>query len=168
MLDIRLVRENKELVAARDKAKHLKNKDQRNALSKAYYINNKEHCATLAKEYYKNNKEICDAAAKRYREKYRDRRAVSNKKWGVKNKGKRNAACAKRRAAKLNATPPWADLEHIKRTYEWAKIMEGRTGRKIHIDHIYPLQGENVCGLHCEANLQLRFAEDNCSKGNKF
>lgn len=68
---------------------------------------------------------------------------------------------AKRKSAKLQATPKWADLEKIKEIYR--ERPEG-----YHVDHIIPLQGETVCGLHVENNLQYLPASENLSKGNKY
>lgn len=67
---------------------------------------------------------------------------------------------AKRRAAKLQATPQWADLEKIKDIYK--NCPEG-----YHVDHIYPLTSNWVCGLHVPENLQYLTAEDNLRKGNR-
>jgi len=68
---------------------------------------------------------------------------------------------AKRRADKLNATPKWANLEKIKEIYK-------NCPKGYHVDHYFPLQGENVCGLHVENNLQYLTARQNISKGNKL
>jgi len=42
------------------------------------------------------------------------------------------------------------------------------TGIQYHVDHIIPLQGENVCGLHIAANLRVIPARDNLAKSNKL
>ena len=68
---------------------------------------------------------------------------------------------AKRRAEKLSATPKWANLEKIKEKYK-------NCPKGYHVDHYFPLQGKNVCGLHVENNLQYLTAEQNISKGNKL
>jgi len=73
---------------------------------------------------------------------------------------KRNAYSAKRRAALRNAVPSWADLEAISLIYQ--SCPEG-----YHVDHIIPLQGLLVCGLHVDYNLQHLSAEDNLKKGNR-
>ena len=59
------------------------------------------------------------------------------------------------------ATPPWANLQEIKRIYD--ECPEG-----YHVDHIIPLQGELVSGLHVENNLRAIPALDNLRKHNKF
>jgi len=74
--------------------------------------------------------------------------------------GKGSAKYAKRRASKLQRTPSWADDLVIQMIYE--DCPEG-----YHVDHIIPLQGENVSGLHVAWNLQYLTAEENCSKGNR-
>ena len=58
-------------------------------------------------------------------------------------------------------TPSWANLNKIKEIY--SSCPDG-----FHVDHIVPLRGTNVCGLHVEYNLQHLYAEDNLIKGNKF
>ncbi len=67
--------------------------------------------------------------------------------------------------------PAWlTENDNIKilKFYEQAKLLEEQTGIKHHVDHIVPLQGKNVSGLHVPDNLQVLTAEDNKSKFNKF
>jgi hypothetical protein len=80
----------------------------------------------------------------------------------------KNVNTAKRRAQKLQATPPWADTAAIKAIYEQASFMSKVLGEKQHVDHIIPLQGKKVCGLHVAANLQILSATDNLKKSNKL
>ncbi len=92
-------------------------------------------------------------------------------KWRGKNKHKANAIEAKRRAAKLNATPSWLtneDLRKIDDLFEEATRLSEETGVKYHVDHIVPLQGETVGGLHVPWNLRVIPAFDNLSKHNKL
>lgn len=59
-------------------------------------------------------------------------------------------------------TPPWADIGKIKLVYQRARI------EKLSVDHIIPLRGELVSGLHVENNLQLLSVSGNSGKRNKF
>lgn len=74
---------------------------------------------------------------------------------------------AKRRARKLHATPAWADLKAIRAIYNRAAFLTRRTRIAHHVDHFYPLQGETVCGLHVEGNLQILPATENIRKRNR-
>jgi len=58
-------------------------------------------------------------------------------------------------------TPTWADKKKIAEFY--ANKPEG-----YHVDHIIPLNGKTVSGLHVLENLQYLPASENCSKSNKF
>lgn len=64
------------------------------------------------------------------------------------------------------ATPAWADLDAIQNFHRVAKIMETMTGEKWHVDHIYPLRGKLVCGLHVPENLRVVQAHINLAKYN--
>lgn len=67
----------------------------------------------------------------------------------------------------LQATPGWANPLAIQAFYAFAKELEMLTGEKYHVDHIYPLRGKRVCGLHCESNLRVVQARVNLRKSNK-
>jgi hypothetical protein len=78
------------------------------------------------------------------------------------NLGKANAYNAKARAISLNALPRWADLKTIEQKY----VDAARLG--LVVDHVVPLKGNFVCGLHVEENLELLSQEANLRKGNRF
>lgn len=78
---------------------------------------------------------------------------------------------ARRKAAKLKRTPKWLtsdDFWMMEQAYELAALRTKMLGFPWHVDHIVPLQGKNVSGLHVPANLQVIPAVINRSKWNKF
>jgi len=71
----------------------------------------------------------------------------------------------------LSATPKWVDKEElflIEEAYYLARIRTDLFGFPWDVDHIIPLQGKTVCGLHTLANLQVIPSSSNYSKGNSF
>ena len=92
------------------------------------------------------------------------------RKWKRNNKDLVNANTAKRRASKLNATPEWLNAGHtaeLEGMYLYAQIFS-QIGEQMHVDHLVPLQGKNVCGLHAPWNLQVISASENLKKSNKL
>jgi hypothetical protein len=87
--------------------------------------------------------------------------------WNEANRDKRREQWHQYRASKLNATPPWADRAAIAAVYAEALRLTRETGVPHDVDHIVPLQGATVCGLHIAANLQPLPASDNYAKGNR-
>lgn len=85
--------------------------------------------------------------------------------WRKANADKCAAASAERRARMAAAR--WADSDAIDSLYALARIASEHTGQVWHVDHIYPLKGKRVSGLHVEHNLQLLPAVENISKGNR-
>lgn len=71
------------------------------------------------------------------------------------------------RAAKLLATPAWANRFFITEIYDLAFRRERAFGVKMHVDHIVPLKHPLVCGLHCEYNLRVISALANLAKSNR-
>lgn len=74
---------------------------------------------------------------------------------------------AARRVSKSNAMPAWVDKEKIKEVYAFAYEFR-EAGFDVHVDHIIPLRGKIVCGLHIDSNLRVIMAQENMQKGNKF
>jgi hypothetical protein len=93
------------------------------------------------------------------------------KKTKAVNSGNINALTVKRRLAKLHRTPKWVGPEEqwlIKQAYQLAALRTKMFGFAWHVDHIIPLCGKIVSGLHVPQNLQVIPAAKNMSKLNKF
>jgi hypothetical protein len=82
-----------------------------------------------------------------------------------------NARNAKRKASKKQRTPKWItedQLKEIKKFYKWAHTKSLTTNQKWHVDHIIPMNGKTVSGLHVPWNLQVITAKENIAKANKY
>jgi hypothetical protein len=117
--------------------------------------------------------------AARYNPQKRKDRYMSNheaekqkrKEYYRSNVGKYYINKAKRRATLLNATPKWYDSFDdfvLSEAYNLCKRREAATGIRWEVDHVVPLQGKNVCGLHWHLNWNVIPMYDNRSKGNAF
>ena len=138
------------------------------------------------KDWQQKNKEKYDLARKKWAKLNKEKRLESCKQWQKRNpekhklqmqtyqknnKSKVNFVTAKRRATKLQRTPIWIDegqKKSIALEYELAAWCSKVMGMKYHVDHIVPLQGKTVSGLHVPWNLQVIPASDNHKKSNRF
>jgi hypothetical protein len=97
-----------------------------------------------------------------------DRRKHDNTHTG-KERSRRNRALRQKRTR--NATPNWLTPEQRKDIidiYEHMRDCRAVTGEEYHVDHIVPLNGEDVCGLHVPWNLQVLPSDVNVSKSNRL
>lgn len=79
-----------------------------------------------------------------------------------------NERTARRNLAKNKRIPRWADIQAIKAIYKEALLRSRREGIKYEVDHIIPLRGKTVSGLHIHTNLQIITAQQNRKKNNKY
>jgi hypothetical protein len=123
------------------------------------------------KKRYKQNANILVAKAAEYRAKNPEKVKASAAIWRQNNKHKKAALEMRRQASKIQATPKWLsvdDLKWIDSYYEEASNFKKMFGVDIAVDHIVPLRGKEVCGLHVPWNLCIRTQSDNSKKGNKI
>jgi len=125
------------------------------------------------KKYLKDKKESYQRNAQtyaKYREDNKEYRREQNKEWKLKNRAHCTHKENMRRAKKLKATPNWLTEQHIeeiKNKYKESKELTTKETTYT-VDHIIPLQGETVSGLHVPWNLQILTLEENSSKKNKI
>ena len=152
---LKLYKENHpEAGRARVRKSYTKHREKRLAADKARREANKEMYLQRERASYAKHKAA---------------RSARMKKWAANNKDRIAAYAAERRAARRKSTPKWLSDEQFDQILDWyksAEIMSQLTGRKCHVDHIVPLRGKTVSGLHVPWNMQVLFAEDNLKKNN--
>lgn len=159
------------------------NPDKAKAYYKKHYDKNKERVNASNRERWARNRDKYNASHKAWLERNKEKKKQMDKEWAAKNRDKVNAAsrayyarnklehrerCARRGRMQKLSTPKWASFSSILLKYKERERMSLLTGLVHHVDHIIPLQGENVCGLHVENNLRVILARDNWSKNNKY
>ena len=91
--------------------------------------------------------------------------------WKRRNRGHVNAKTKERRLSQIQRTPKWLtdqDFTDIKKFYDLAHELSQAYGFPWHVDHIIPLKGKTVSGLHVVDNLQVIPGSENSRKGNRF
>jgi hypothetical protein len=138
--------------------------------SKDYHKNNSEYRHIKKVEYYQLHKSECLAKSADYYAVNSEKLKIASSKWRRSNPETHCVLQAKRRSDKLNATPKWLtikQLQDIALVYKMAKELQWLSEDKLEVDHIVPLNGKNVCGLHVSWNLQILPKKLNLIKSNK-
>lgn len=160
------------------------NPDKANAICRRWAEKNREYVRSYhrvksaewraknpEKEWRLTNPEAAKESGKKARIKWLEKNPNYHHEHYVKNKSMYVANRANRRDLQAQATPKWLtniQKAQIAEFYEIAKTKEMQTGQKYHVDHIIPINGQNVCGLHVPWNLQIITATENLSKGNRM
>ena len=138
-------------------------------LRKEWYERNKELTKERARQWAINNPEKAAKSKEKWRQENIEIHNEINRKWFSENKDKRAAYEGKRRAVQLQRTPSWdPDAHLIVAKYQVAAMLSQASGTPYHVDHIIPLQGKNVSGLHVFSNLRVIPGVENVKKSNKY
>lgn len=136
-------------------------------LWRRYYEKNREKIL----DSMRNSEERKEYARKRYAEKSDYIKKVSSEYAKTPTAKAMNARRQRARNANMSAaTPKWLSDEQVMKMnnmYWLAQDLKCVSGQVYHVDHIVPLKGKNVCGLHVPWNLQILPADLNCKKSNR-
>lgn len=160
-------KDNRGKVSATSKAWRLANAQKVRDLKRAWNAAHPEGQKARSRRWFLANKDRANAQHYRWARENPDRAREAIKAWWEANRGSVNAIAAKRRAAILQRTPAWANLDAIKVVYQDAAEFRA-AGLEVDVDHLIPLQGEFVSGLHVPENLRVCLSSFNRSKSNTF
>lgn len=147
------------------------NREARLATKRRYREANRLKIAQKYQEWCEKNKDKKSEYFRKFKEKNPEWKKAYDLEYAALNLDKINAIGARRHAAKMGACPPWLKGELRKQVdamYAECRRITAETGIEHHVDHIVPLQGDNVCGLHLPWNLRIIPASENQAKGNKL
>ncbi len=128
--------------------------DRQREKQKRAYVANPEKFKTRRLAYHSKNREMCNEKAREWKRQNPEKVKALNDKWG-----------SLSRALRKQRVPKWLsdqDLADIRNIYKKARAAG------LHVDHIIPLQGKLVSGLHVPSNLQLLTCSENAAKRNRY
>jgi hypothetical protein len=137
----------------------------------AHYTEHKSHYKDYYATRYQEKKSDIQAKQKVYYELNKEVINLKSKDYYLKNKSKYLAWSKKSKLRRIERTPNWLtkeDYQVIESFYSLAQKLTIDSGVIYHVDHIIPLKGEKVSGLHVPSNLQVITATENLAKSNKF
>lgn len=153
-----------------------KNPEAKKERAAKWYKKNREEVIERVRANYHKDLDRSRQRARDYAEAHKKEAVLRTQKWKQDNPErarqndlnrdpvKLHSAKAKYRAARRQACPPWVDDVHMARIHEVYRLrreISEQTGVVHEVDHIVPLQGKTVCGLHVWWNLRVIPREEN-------
>jgi hypothetical protein len=162
---------NRKAISATKKLYAQANRDRIKAYKKQYHELNREYICEKSRKYYEENKEVIASKSIEYRQRTKDRKAAYDRMFSQQNRHYRNMLKGANRAKRIQRFVEWdKELTEfvVQEAYDLCERREQLTRVKWHVDHVIPLCGKNVSGLHVWNNLAVIPAAINLSKNNKY
>ena len=151
----------------RDKAQRIKHRDKRMVYLAVWKAKNPERVKELRRISAARCKEAAAVRRERWVNKHPERMKEFRRKWLANNPEKRAANVRYRQLVKSHATPAWLSKDQKDKMVAYYKEAAGLTKAKgipHEVDHIVPIRGKQVCGLHVPWNLQVLTSAENRQK----
>ena len=142
------------------------NPEKRRESANGWYASNKEQASEYRKTRYELDPKKYNAATRDWQSRNKERVSANAKRWREENLD-RSRATVRRRRAKMRYVQ-WADDARILEVYSEALRLTEETGVKHEVDHVFPVSGRTVTGLHVAENLRAVPCSVNRSKNNKL
>lgn len=165
---------NAKQIAKTSKEWREKNKSKINANARKRWTNDEEYRnkkTQRSKAYVQQNREKTNQYFRDWSKRNPQSKYESQRRWRQNNTDHVNHLNRLRETSVIKRTPHWltdCDFILIKKKYELAKSKTQSTGEQWVVDHILPLRGELVSGLHVPSNLRVIKATTNARKYNKY
>ncbi len=130
-------------------------------------IKNKSRCVQCFRNHIARYREKNPNSFKDWRAKNIEKDRASSRAWQKSNRAKVRVHVNERTSARKRSQPRWVDREQLRGFYTVAQRLSTCTGIKHHVDHILPLRGKLVSGLHVPWNLCVVPAVINLRKGDR-
>lgn len=144
--------------------RYIENAESVKARVRGYKVNNPERVSAREAQRYRKNPELYKETAKSWATKNPPKRRSIERRYSSKNPGSKKARTAAYRARLRQSAPPWLSKEQRQQMRKiYAECPKGYC-----VDHIVPIAGEEVGGLHVPWNLQYLSARENEHKNNSF
>lgn len=150
---------------------YLAHKEERNDRNKSWQKRNRAKVSAYVAKWREKNREKVNERAAELRRKNPEKQKEADRRWRAKNKHKVAKKDSLKRAAKLARIPVWFgefDDFVIQEAHALAALRGDETGIPWHVDHMLPMRGRKISGLHCAHNIQVIPAAMNVRKINKM